>query len=253
MMITINKFLRKGTLAPAILRQAKEIVMTLDERRRARQKLSLADGQEIGIFIERGTVLQDGDILLSDDNRFFIVRAAAQELMRVTAPNSLSLMRAAYHLGNRHISLEVGSDYLHFEPDPVLAQMLHQLGVSVSTVQAPFLPETGAYGGGHKHGHDETYAEDYTLAQQAYHAHDHDYHGHDCGHDHSHEHGANHKHTHRHSCNHPSHQHTSSCGHKHTHGHDHAHEHPHSHDGDHDHTHDHGHAHHTHQHGDKHS
>ena len=251
-MITVTKFLRKGSLAPAILRQARELTMTLDERRRARQKLQLADGSEVGLFLEHGVVLQDGDILLSEDNRFLIVRAAKQALIQVTAPDQQALARAAYHLGNRHVLLEVGVDYLHVEPDPILEQMLRQLGVTVSHIEAPFLPETGAYGGGHKHGHDETFAEDYALAQEAYHAHEHGHqlsascsHGHHHGHshDHQHAHGQSHSHDHDHahkhsaSCKHD-HKHSASCSHEHSHAHDDKHEHGHDHS--HDHKHEHG-------------
>ncbi|MDO5680767.1 MAG: urease accessory protein UreE [Pelistega sp.] len=275
-MITVTKFLRKGSLAPAILRQARELTMTLDERRRARQKLQLADGSEVGLFLEHGVVLQDGDILLSEDNRFLIVRAAKQALIHVTAPDQQALARAAYHLGNRHVLLEVGADYLHVEPDPILEQMLRQLGVTVSHIEAPFLPETGAYGGGHKHGHDETFAEDYALAQEAYHAHEHGHsHGHSHGHQHSascshgHHHGHNHDHQHAHGQSHShdndhAHKHSASCNHDHSHdhkhsascNHEHSHDHKHSASCVHDHSHDHGHSHshaHEHKHGHEHT
>jgi urease accessory protein len=96
----------------------------------------------------------------------------------------LTLTRAAYHLGNRHTPVEVGADYLKLEYDPVLADMLKRIGATVEQVSMPFQPEAGAYGGGHKHGHDETFAEDYALAQQVFGEH----HGHEHSHDHEHPH-----------------------------------------------------------------
>jgi urease accessory protein len=137
----------------------------------------------------------------------------------------LTLTRAAYHLGNRHTPVEVGADYLKLEYDPVLADMLKRIGATVDRVSMPFQPESGAYGGGHKHGHDETFAEDYALAQQVFGEH----HGHEDAHSHDHEHGHSH----------------ASHGHSHEHAHDHAHGHDHDHSA---HVHDEscGHAHHPH-------
>ena len=106
-------------------------------------------------------------------------------LLRVSSDNRLSLMRAAYHLGNRHTPVQVSADALQLEADPVLEDMLVRLGVTVAHVEAPFEPEAGAYGGGHRHGHDATFEEDYAAAQALFQEH----HGHDHGHDHHHHHG----------------------------------------------------------------
>jgi len=92
-------------------------------------------------------------------------------VLEVRAPDALTLLRAAYHLGNRHIPLEVRVEWLRLEPDPVLADMLQRLGCQVDAVERPFQPEAGAYGGGHRHGHDDTFADDMALAQAVFQRH----------------------------------------------------------------------------------
>ena len=104
-------------------------------------------------------------------------RGGAGRARRARAELRLTLTRAAYHLGNRHTPVEVGADYLKLEADPVLEDMLRRLGAQVEHASQPFQPETGAYGGGHKHGHDETFTEDYALAQKVFDEH----HGHGHG------------------------------------------------------------------------
>jgi len=135
------------------------------------------------------------------------VIAASEAILHVSAATPQDLMRAAYHLGNRHTPVEIGADYLQLEADPVLRAMLEGIGAKVETRTAPFHPEAGAYGGGHRHGHDASFAEDYALAQQVYAQHDVP----DAGGE-THEH-AHHEHPHSHA--HP-HQHDEHCGHLHT-------------------------------------
>ena len=210
----VQKHLPAGKLAQALWKNAPSVVLSLDARRRSRQKLQLSTGEEVGLALQHGTVLREGDLLLADDGKFIVVQAANEFVLRVSATTPQQLARAAYHLGNRHILLEVGPDYLQLENDPVLIDMLKRMGgVSVNVVEQPFEPETGAYGGGHKHGHDETFAEDYALAQDAYKAHDHghthdnaDAHQQHAGHTHEptqeHDHGHNHNHDHDHKHSH---------------------------------------------------
>jgi len=152
-------------------------------------------------------VLRDGDVLVADDGGLVRVVAAPEAVLYVRAKDGLTLTRAAYHLGNRHTPVEVGADYLKLEYDPVLADMLKRIGATVDQVSMPFQPESGAYGGGHKHGHDETFAEDYALAQQVF--------GEHHGHEHSHE------HEHDPAHDHGDHVHDESCGHGHHHHHAH--------------------------------
>lgn len=138
--------------------------MTALQRRRARQLLVI-DGREIGIALAPGTLMQPGDQLVDTSGARYVVRAALERVLQIRADGSWALTRAAYHLGNRHVPIEIGSDYLAIEPDPVLADMVQGLGLYVSETWAPFAPESGAYGGGHRHGHDISFADDYRVAQ----------------------------------------------------------------------------------------
>lgn len=148
------------------------LALVFDDRKRSRHRMTLPGGVELAWALMPGTMLRPGDRLEVDDVTTFVVSAAAEPLLRITAATPRALTRAAYHLGNRHIPVEVGEGYLAITPDPVLHDMLHQLGVQVMALDAPFQPETGAYGGGHKHGHDATFNADYALAQAVFHRHD---------------------------------------------------------------------------------
>ena len=115
-------------------------------------------------------------------------------MLLVTADTPYALMRAAYHLGNRHAPVELGESYLKLEADPVLQEMLVQLGATVHEETSSFHPEPGAYGGGHRHGHDETFSEDYVIAQQVFS--DHYVHSDDQQDRHMHSHDDSHIHEH---------------------------------------------------------
>lgn len=160
---------------PADALAAHALELRAAERRRCRQRLTLPDGKELALALAPGTHLQIGDQLLSDCGVRFEVCAAPEQVLHVVSSNALALARAAYHLGNRHVAVEVGDGYLAIEPDPVLREMLELLGLQTTEVEAPFQPESGAYGGGHKHGHDQSFDQDYRLAQTVYalHAHPH--------------------------------------------------------------------------------
>ncbi len=197
----VKKHLSGTSIAKALLRSAPTAALPYSLRRRSRQKITLDDGEQIGLVLEQRTILRHGDALLAEDGRLILVQAAPDDVLRITAESDRQLTRAAYHLGNRHVALEVGEGYLQLEYDPVLRDMLRRLGgVSVRRLDAPFEPESGAYGGGHKHGHDETFSEDYALAQAAYAAHDHP---HTHGHEHTEDPG--HEHVHGQDCNHGAH------------------------------------------------
>lgn len=128
------------------------LVLPFDLRRKSRLRTRLASGEEVGLFLERGTVLRGGDFLLGADGRVILVEAAAEPVLRVTCATPRDLVRAAYHLGNRHVPLEVGEGWLRLAADHVLREMLLQLGAAVTEETAPFEPEAGAYGGHHSHG-----------------------------------------------------------------------------------------------------
>jgi urease accessory protein len=147
------------------------LVLAFEARKKSRQLVKLASGEEIGILLPPGTILREGDVIESEDGSQFEIQAAKENLMLVTASDPFLLLRAAYHLGNRHTAIELRPDRLFLQADPVLKEMLVGLGVTVSLVTEKFTPETGAYGGGHKHGHDETFEEDYAAAQRLFHEH----------------------------------------------------------------------------------
>lgn len=169
-----TKIIRRAEALGTHPRDAATVTLTFSERRRNRQRLRLDNAKgEIGLSLEKGLPLCDGDVLVADGGAHIVVKAALEDVVRVTAAPAWHLARAAYHLGNRHVPLEVAEDFLQFEYDPVLVDMLSQLGgVTVERLRAIFQPDIGAYGGGHRHGHDESFQEDYALAQHAYHAHD---------------------------------------------------------------------------------
>ena len=148
------------------------LTLSYELRRKTRQLARLDDGEEIGLLLAPGTFLKDGDILESAEGDRLRVVAALEPILFVTASDAGKLTRAAYHLGNRHIPVEVGSGFLRLEADPVLKQMLEQLDVRVEERKEAFHPETGAYGGGHRHGHNESFSDDYRLAQEVFHEHE---------------------------------------------------------------------------------
>lgn len=124
--------------------------LTAGERSRSRQRIETPDGQILVLQLPRGTVLRDRDLLIAAAGDFRVrVTAKPEPVLTVTAKTPLDLLRAAYHLGNRHIPLEIAPTYLRLSPDPVLQAMLEHLGVEVLAEVAPFEPEVGAYGHAH--------------------------------------------------------------------------------------------------------
>ncbi len=132
------------------------VTLPLHERIRSRLRVTLDDGRDAGLFLERGTTLKDGDLLSGDDGITVRVVAADETLSVVRSDDPLLLARACYHLGNRHMSIQIMAGELRYSHDHVLDDMLRGLGLAVTVEQAPFEPEPGAYGGsadGHGHGH----------------------------------------------------------------------------------------------------
>lgn len=213
-MLTINKLLPQGQgLARVLLQRAATVELDWDVRQKSRFAATDSQGRELAIFLPRGQAVRGGDVLVAEDGSMVRVIAAPQKVLKITAcaehGTAFDLMRAAYHLGNRHVPIELQPDHLKIEPDHVLADMLRSMHMTVVEADLPFEPEGGAYGGhvtndGHSHHH---------------HSHTHD-HGH--GHDHEH---AQHQHAHDEGC----------CGHGHHHAHPHEHEHEHGHCCDHSH------------------
>ena len=124
--------------------------LTAEERTRTRHRFETPDGQGLYLRLPRGTVLQNGDLLQSEGHDVVVrITAKPEPVLTVTSQAPIDLLRASYHLGNRHVPLEVAPDYLRLSPDPVLQAMLEQLGVKVKEEVVPFQPETGAYGHSH--------------------------------------------------------------------------------------------------------
>lgn len=220
-MLNVTKLMPQGRgLAAALLKRAATVELDWDVRQKSRFDATDSQGRALGVFLPRGSVVRGGDVLVAEDGSLIAVKAAAQPVLEVRAcaehGTPLDLLRAAYHLGNRHVQLEVQPDHLKLEPDHVLADMLRQRHLIVTEALAAFEPEGGAYaaGGGHAHAH----------------AHGGHEHGHDQAHGHAHANETTHEHGHKHG-----HDHAHGHGEGHVHGpgcnHDHDHDHGHGHGG----------------------
>lgn len=154
-----------------MLARASEVVLDWDVRQKSRFETTDSLGRTLGVFLPRGTTIRGGDVLVGVDGGVVRVVAAPQSVLKISHctehGSPYDLIRAAYHLGNRHVPIELKPDHLKIEPDHVLAEMLRAMHLIVHAVNEPFEPESGAYSsGGHEH-----------------HAHGH---SHDHGHEHAH-------------------------------------------------------------------
>jgi urease accessory protein len=129
------------------------VVLPFDLRQKSRLRVRLESGLEAALMLARGSILRGGDRLRSGDGRVIEVIAADEPVLHVTATDAQQLMRAVYHLANRHVPLQIGAGWIRIEQDHVLQDMLHGLGMDAEARMAPFEPEAGAYGGGHHHAH----------------------------------------------------------------------------------------------------
>ncbi len=129
------------------------VSLTYEQRVKGRLRALSDNGLELGLFLERGKVLRDGDLLQAEDGSVIKVSAAEELLCEGRTDDWLVFARCCYHLGNRHVPLEVGEQVLRFQPDHILAEMISMHGMSVKELKAPFNPEQGAYSGGQGHGH----------------------------------------------------------------------------------------------------
>lgn len=144
------------------------LTLSFERRSRSRQRVVLDDGSTALLTLPRGTVLRDGDVLGSADGPTVQVKAAAETVSTAAHTDPAILLRAAYHLGNRHIPVQIGPGWLRYLHDHVLDAMCRGLGLDVAVAERPFAPEDGAYaGGGHLHGHGHSHADTHPL-------HDHD-------------------------------------------------------------------------------
>jgi len=126
------------------------LILPFDQRRKSRLRVRLESGREAALMLERGSILRGGERLRMHAEIILVI-AAEEPVLHVSAGNARELARAAYHLGNRHVPLQIGAGWLRLEQDHVLRDMLLGLGAQVLEMLAPFEPEAGAYGGGHRH------------------------------------------------------------------------------------------------------
>ncbi len=160
-----------------------QLKLPFELRQKSRLKTKLVSGEDVGLMLPRGDILRGGDLVTASDGRVIEVMVEPEKVLHIETKD---LAKVAYHLGNRHVPVQVGENFLRIAEDHVLEEMVKKLGASVSRLEAPFEPEAGAYAGGH-HQHDEM--------GHGGKIHDH-HHDHDHGHDHDHEH-----------CDHPDHHH----------------------------------------------
>jgi len=130
-------------------------VLTFDERCKSRLLVKLDSGEHAALIIERGRVLRSGERLHLQDGRLVDIIAAEESLFEALSEDPVLIAKAAYHLGNRHVAVQLQHGALRFLADHVLAEMVAGLGLRVSAIIAPFEPEGGAYGRHHAHGSEE--------------------------------------------------------------------------------------------------
>ncbi len=136
--------------------EAPDATITLSYEERVKGRLLTRDSKdrEVGLFLERGKTLRDGDLLQAENGEFLRVCAKTEQLSEASCDDWLLFARGVYHLGNRHVPVDIQSKVLRIQPDAILEEMLAGLGLAVSSVEAPFNPESGAYSkGGHAHHH----------------------------------------------------------------------------------------------------
>jgi len=198
-MLQVSKVISRGVgLAPVLVKRAATVELDWEVRQKSRFEATDSQARQLGVFLPRGTLVRGGDVLVAEDGSMIKVIAAPQAVLRITACTShgspFDLTRAAYHLGNRHVPIELKPDHLKIEPDHVLADMLRAMHLTVNEAEETFEPEGGAYSsGGHSHGHDHghdhgehgghSHAPAATVAAPAPHVH-----GPGCNHDHGHDH-----------------------------------------------------------------
>jgi urease accessory protein len=159
-MIQASKLISQGVgLAPALVKRASTIELDWDIRQKSRFDATDSTGRSLGVFLPRGTAARGGDVLVAEDGSLIRVIAAPQAVLKITHCTQhgtpYDLIRAAYHLGNRHVPIELKPDHLKIEPDHVLADMLRAMHLIVHAVEEAFEPENGAYAAGGHHTHVE--------------------------------------------------------------------------------------------------
>jgi len=150
------------------IKQTAEFTLTLpfERRQKSRFKTTLDDGQDAGVILPRGRLLRGGDCLKTTDGKIVEIIAADETVSTIYCEEPLELARASYHLGNRHVSLQITENWIRYLHDHVLDEMVEGLGLKVTVEKAPFEPEAGAYGGGHKHGDDHEHSHGHSHTHE---------------------------------------------------------------------------------------
>jgi urease accessory protein len=179
-MIHISKLMPQGAgLASVLIKRANTVELDWDVRQKSRFDCTDSGGRQLGVFLQRGMVVRGGDVLVAEDGSLIRVVASGQPVLRITHCTAhgspYDLIRAAYHLGNRHVPIELKPDHLKIEPDHVLAEMLRSMHLIVNEVTESFEPENGAYSshGGHSHGHTHEHDHAHPAEHSHEHAHEH--------------------------------------------------------------------------------
>ncbi len=131
-----------------------ELELPFEQRQKTRFRATLASGETVAVLLPRGEVLRGGDRVAASDGRVIAIVAEPESLLHIECSSASELARAAYHLGNRHVAVQVGAGFLRIAHDHVLEAMLKGLGAEVSHIVSPFEPEAGAYAGAREHGHE---------------------------------------------------------------------------------------------------
>jgi urease accessory protein len=149
------------------------LALVYDDRKKSRLLARTQSGREVAIVLERGSMLRDGDLLAAEGGVVLRVVAAEESVSLVASVDALLLARAAYHLGNRHVPLQIEAGGLRYQHDHVLDGMMRELGLGVVVGLAGFQPEGGAYARGHSHPQDES-ARGHGHGYEHVHEHEHD-------------------------------------------------------------------------------
>lgn len=204
---------------PAVKEERVVDTVVLDHQARHRRRIVMTGqkGTQFLLDLEKATVLDHGDAVRLEDDRLVRVEAAQEKLIEVRTTSPLRLLKAAWHLGNRHVPAEITEEAIYFAHDHVLLEMVRGLGAIATPVERPFRPEKGAYEAAEAHGGHGHHGHDHHDHGHHGHSHEAHVHGPGCGHDHGHSHGESHAHAQSHSHAH-SHAHAEAHAHSHEHG-----------------------------------
>lgn len=176
----VTRFVQEDVAGATTLK----VKLPFDERKKSRLKTESTCGTQLGFMLPRGHILRSGTKLEAEDGTLVEVLASPEEVSTVKADDPVALAKAAYHLGNRHVSLQIGGGWLRYQHDHVLDEMVQGFGLTVVVESAPFEPEDGAYAqgghshsGGHSHGHSHSHSHNNSHSQT---------HDNDSGHSHDH-------------------------------------------------------------------